>query len=296
VWSLPFRACLVSLLLAFVLGLNACAGAGVAGQTPETTSYAFDAHVTDDQRAEIAAAVAMTSDWLASQAGMAMPVLHITAEPDGVTFIAGLRRLYAVTDIETDGIRATIRDAAAITVGHDILLIVNDRWQSLGPEKRSFVIAHEIFHVVQYALASGTAEAPAGGDVPGPAWLVEGSADFVAAQVIAASGGRSFDDYLREYEARGQGLRGSLRDLETVSAHTAWGAEAQYTLGFLATQELVERAGAMALFGLWRGYGSGESWETAFKFAFGETVGAFYGEFDGRRARVPSGTTATASY
>ncbi len=279
-WSWRLRVCLVLLSAALLVGLSGCNGSAELTRAPDATSYTFDARVTEEQRAEITAAVATTADWLASQAAMPMPVLHITAAPDGDVFTEGLAGRYRMTASDAGGILATIPAAAALTVGHDILLIVDDRWKSLGPETRSFVIAHEIFHVVQYVLAAGPADAPAGGNIPGPAWLVEGAAEFVAANVMSASGGRSIEQFRREYEARGRMLGGRLGDLENVSAHAASSAQGQYTLGFLAAGRLASRSGTSSLLGLWRSYGQGASWERAFRDTFGESVAAFSEEFD----------------
>lgn len=282
-----------SLLPLLVAGLlfGACGGAA-APAAPASVSYSYDASVTDAQRAEIESAVTQAVAWLHEQPGIPAFSLRIHAAPTADAYVADLGREYSMNAADRTDIRETARSAAALTVGHDVLVVVNGRWQSLGAEKRAFVIAHEIFHVVQYTLASGKGAAPAGRSVPGPAWLVEGSADFVAANIIAASGGPSVDEVTNDYEARAARLDVTLASLQIPATRAAWGADAQYTLGFLASQRLAAERGVAGLLAPWRNAGRGESWGSAFAHAFGQPAAAFERTFDGARQVQAGGSRA----
>ena len=70
--------------------------------------------------------------------------------------------------------------------------------------------------------------------------------------------------------------------------------EAAEALSFLAGDWLVARAGEPAIFEYYRLLGSADSWQDAFKGAFGITIDDFYQEFAAYRATAtPSQPAST---
>lgn len=164
----------------------------------------------------------------------------------------------------------------AITSGLSVFLYTNDRWNSLDRTKRDFIVAHEVFHTLEYGQA-----ARAGDSIPGPVWLVEGAAEYVAARVAAAQGNTTYESYLAAYREQAKGRAQPLKTLEHYgSGGVAWGRLPQYTLGFLASDRLVTQSGLPAFLGVWKAMGAGASFDEAFSAAFGELPGRFYASFD----------------
>ena len=140
-------------------------------------------------------------------------------------------------------------------------------------------IAHEYVHALQDEL----------GDSGGPLWISEGMAwylDAIHEQNREWSPGgvlREHDWHARHFfksreylwwQARKSTV--PLRDMESGQWH--WG------VGYLATEQLVARAGEDALFDFYRPRPAGSSWQETFSDTFGLTVDAFYEEFAAWRA------------
>ena len=148
------------------------------------------------------------------------------------------------------------------------------------------VLAHEYYHVLQYALTPFESLYPAaqGGPFLGgtPRWLVEGSATYVAAL---------YDGTLAD-ERRAQ-LLGHHSNTGTLRAGTA----DDYDVGMLAVDWLTEHAGEGALVEYWRELNRaplcrtvGEcarptavTWADPFEAVFGLTPDAFYDRFEAYR-------------
>ena len=149
---------------------------------------------------------------------------------------------------------------------------------------RKNVLSHEYFHVLQTNLT--------GRGIPGVAWTTEGIADWSDTNHALADG--HFDSFehsrrqAKEVAAKGP----TLKEVE-VNIGT-W----HYTLGKLATDQLVERAGQdspLEFYRLLTQQSSGTNgrwasrigWQGAFKLAFGITVGEFYEQFDSWQNALP---------
>ena len=148
------------------------------------------------------------------------------------------------------------------------------------------LLAHEYYHVLQYALTPFESLYPAaqGGPFMGgtPRWLVEGSATYVAAL---------YDGTLAD-ERRAQllGHHGNTGTLRAGTAH-------DYDVGMLAVDWLTEHAGEGALVEYWRELNNaplcrtvGEcehptavTWADPFEAVFGLTPDAFYDRFEAYR-------------
>ena len=143
--------------------------------------------------------------------------------------------------------------------------------------------AHEYFHVLQYALADGHIRGPHG---RAPNWLVEGPATYAGAawgETINQEQTLEFKgfDLQRRFSIAGAALVSSLTDPQGTFQPAV-----DYSLGFLATEWLVDYAGVEALVDYYRRLPSSNGWESAFAAAFGISVEDFYTAFAAYRAAV----------
>lgn len=136
------------------------------------------------------------------------------------------------------------------------------------------MMAHEYMHLVQAELGGARSEgfnATAVRARMGPSWLVEGSAEAVAARF-----GR------KALRLRAPGLS-ELRDMSLKSekslrgmrAHNTVRSEGDYDLSHYAVHILTRISGEEALFTFWRQLSTGQSWDQAFQGAFGIGLGEF---------------------
>ena len=128
-------------------------------------------------------------------------------------------------------------------------------------------VAHEYFHILQFALAEGHQH--------GPTWLLEGSATYME---------ELYDDGLEFRRWVAPAAASHVASIRTPEA--APKGRLNYHLGFIAADWLRERAGEPALLDYYRQLPSSGSWEEAFATAFGLPLGEFYEAFEAHRAEV----------
>jgi len=254
-------------------------GAVEAAEPRSVPAYTFGADVSVARQDEIRGVVEATRSWLRAEAGVELPALRVAASADRDMLLQLYGRGGPVPDRDRKLLDQWFASGGAITSGLDIFLYTNDRWNGLDRAERDFIVAHEVFHTFEYGLGAK------GGDaIPGPIWLVEGAAEYVAARVVASRGYSTIESYRADYEGRAQALAQTLRDLESYGrGSVAWGGRPQYTLGFLAADRLVGRSGLAPFLGVWKAMGAGASFDGAFVAEFGEPLGQFYAGFDAAR-------------
>ena len=142
-------------------------------------------------------------------------------------------------------------------------------------------VSHEVFHLLQYDLVGRKSRTCCRQDrvsVIGPAWLMEGSADYAAFQF----GERYLDKQMRFELQRARvealALKGSLAQLETGNSLYPLGQRG-YAIGAYATHQLVERAGLQSVPDFYRRLARTSNWKQAFADAFGISVADFYARF-----------------
>jgi hypothetical protein len=161
------------------------------------------------------------------------------------------------------------------------------------------VVVHEYFHLWQ-ADAAG-AEAASGR--LGPAWLVEGSANFVAFRALADAGVVDWND-AREYlvlvangiSSMDRPAVPPLRDLTDDAALVGPGVGCcSYAVATLAVERLTGAAGPAALGRYFEAIGRGDDWRVAFTAGFGRDPDAFSDAFETERADLltPTGRDET---
>jgi hypothetical protein len=265
-------------LVALIGGVKIAADSGSvdAAESPAGSEYTFGADVPAASQDEIRHAVEATRGWLRTEAGLELPAVHVVASADRQMLLRHYGRGGPVPDRDQPLLDQWLGSGGAITSGLDVFLYTNERWNGLDRSEREFIVAHEVFHTLEYRDAARMGET-----IPGPIWLVEGAAEYVAARVVAAQGNAGFESYLADYRERAKGLTQSLRDLESYGrGGVAWGRRPQYTLGFLAADRLVTQSGLADFLGVWRVMGAGASFEAAFAAQFGESPARFSASFD----------------
>ncbi|MEL7100517.1 MAG: hypothetical protein AAGM84_16955 [Pseudomonadota bacterium] len=136
-------------------------------------------------------------------------------------------------------------------------------------------MVHELMHQVQYSLARDRpARRDGDGWLLGPAWMLEGSAEWVE-EVFrngrASDGARLFR--LQEPARRNQ------TPLADLHAHGTMTSGRTYGVARFAAYLLAERVGDDALFAYWAALGRVEDREAAFAEAFGLSLADFERDF-----------------
>ena len=201
---------------------------------------------------------------------------HVSAEEQQATMrlVEHARAVFAEQfGLHTAAFTVAIGQVPTVCVasGADLIVI---------PHAAAWCTPHEYFHVLQATLAGGNAES---GETPN--WLVEGPATYADA-VWGEAAGRAFDPSAAGYdEHRGSAIRSSapVRDLQHPAG--SWQDHADYSLGFLATEWLIDHGGVDSLIEYYRRLPT-DGWEHAFEKAFDLSGEDFYAEFATYRAAV----------
>lgn len=146
----------------------------------------------------------------------------------------------------------------------------SDGWKQRSVVERERIVAHELFHAAQNALAD------AGWDVAsGVPWLAEGSAEYFGTAALVNAGLTTFAAH--DVDLAFVGADAPLSAYQDSSGYSRHGL---YSIGYLAVERLVQLHGASSVLAFYRDLASGVvSWRDAFNMAFGETVDQFYAEF-----------------
>jgi hypothetical protein len=153
-----------------------------------------------------------------------------------------------------------------------------EAWAHTPRSQIPIIMLHEWYHVLQYSFLSCTPPRCHAQVRDIPEWLIEGGAEYAAAQ--AAQDRRLlFYSFIRRYEL----FRAGQVDtpLERIKeARTS----ADYGLAFAAVELLVSQAGRDSLLDFWEQAGATGRWESVFPDVFGTTPAKFYREFAAYRA------------
>ena len=199
-----------------------------------------------------------------------------------------------VDDVRAASIRARL-NAGRAWGGREIVIS-----QGAWPEDLStdeipwvrYVLTHEYFHVMQRQLADGSANA----------WLIEGTASWVDDKHKVLDGKQTWSDLRANRSSRIANDTPTLRSTE--AANGGW----HYTLGWLATDQLIADGGPDSLVEFWRQLAPTEigphrrwkstpDWRTAFQSVFGQPVSEFYAVFDvWQREQVTANPATAASH
>ena len=152
-------------------------------------------------------------------------------------------------------------------------------WERTARSQVQLTMLHEWYHVLQFSFLKCDPPRCQVQVRPIPEWLIEGAAEYAAAQ--AAQDERLiFYSFIRRFElARAAEVTTPLQRIRQANT----GAE--YGLSFAAVEMLVRGSGPGVLEGFWEEAGSTGRWDRAFSDAFGSSPARFHRAFEAYRAR-----------
>lgn len=143
--------------------------------------------------------------------------------------------------------------------------------------QRTFAMAHEYFHMLQYERAVGSLAGCCSGintlKTVGPQWLVEGSAEYVAFRLLGDSKRMNFKREIAWHTQKAAEVTSSLEAMQTQEGFYA--EPKASSAGMIAAHLLAESAGLAALGQFYTELGARKDWVAAFEAAFGMTPEAF---------------------
>ena len=163
----------------------------------------------------------------------------------------------------------------AVTVGETNAIFLAGPYVAAGPVPARLVAA-ELFLLVQSGLSSPADRAPA--------WLIDGSAHYAAAQ-FQAEHGIPYEVFREQAIVSAAPLQGSMRSLETRDGWQVQPNPSLYT-SILATEWLAVRAGDSSYVDYWRELADSATWQEAFAAAFGISIEDFYEAFEEHRREL----------
>lgn len=137
--------------------------------------------------------------------------------------------------------------------------------------QRSFALAHEYFHMLQYERAYGRLEGCCSGNntlkMLGPQWLVEGAAEYVAFRLLGDSGKLNLKREIDWHTQKAAEVGSTLAQMQTREGY--YTEPRASSAGMIAAHLLAESAGLRSLADFYGEIGSGKTWEAAFQAVFG---------------------------
>lgn len=249
----------------------------------------FGDTIPPDLREAISSAVRRTDSVIPSRldVDLAVPVRVIVAEG-----AAEFRRMVlAATDLPLADLSVTAKRQCSSLVGINggyypgLIALCLTPGARLGPttdrDNRifdqasvTFLVAHEMFHDVQYHLnGSFKNDTPRADRIAqeGPFWMLEGSADVFANAIALYPSAEVYEDWARAL------LTPEMRDLTRYDHRdpnrpSPWEV---YEAGRVAVMDLQARAGFVAVIRFYDELGSGTPWEQAFEKVFRLRVSTF---------------------
>jgi hypothetical protein len=227
-------------------GVDVCLDGEAGENCSAPVVFTFQVPLTPDQQAFFRGAIGVGLGYLRQSARVAVDAFTLSVEA-------------------TSAHGSTAEANAGI-----IHVFTESAWWPVAPSyNRTKILAHEYFHLVQYAVSLGRLGQE-------PTWLREGSAELVGWLAVGNAGLYEFATARAERidEAR----RVSHIPLAQCTDTSSY--ECVYALGFLAVEHLIRGRGIPSLVAFWRLRGDGMPVETAFEQAFGRGLETFYAEFE----------------
>lgn len=160
-------------------------------------------------------------------------------------------------------------------------------WQ-FGNGASQKIIAHELFHVLQYQTdhLTNAGQTPFDQVRPtGPVWLDEGTPEMIGYHVMAD---RELANYASALAAQITATKQITAPLDQLERLSQTNIPNVYSLFALSVDHLVKTvpAGLSALATYYRALGSGAAWPQAFTQAFGMSVTEYYASFAAYRSTL----------
>lgn len=169
----------------------------------------------------------------------------------------------------------------------NIFLLTDLIWESAKADSAlalSF-FTHEYAHVLQWSFTSNVSSMNNATPPIGPVWLVEGSAEYLAASHMHEIGQETLSERRLRWKEQASAADKPLHSLETWSGMNSVGDTAGYALGALAVHQLVKQHGISSLLEYSEAIGSAGSWRPAFQQTFGVSIEQFYENFKDKDPR-----------
>ncbi len=224
--------------------------------------------------------------------GLEVPTFTLTAYKDPDTLLSK-RAAWEGVNPASIGENYTCDLCAAATYGAVFARIspkLSDESRFPNQVVGRSVLIHELFHVFQF-LAVGkekeyqaTHTPPTQVRVYGPAWLGEGSAQWVSYRVVAAEMQLPFEKVVTILEGMTKADPVALNQMETPvgfrSGLHPWGTS------LLAVEFLLKGRSPALIIEYYSAIGRGQTWQTAFAATFGISISEFYATFAEYRANL----------
>jgi hypothetical protein len=221
---------------------------------PPSPRVTFDIRdgVSAEDEAYIREGIRLTQDFVAATFG-----LTLTAP---ITILVQTTAPQGSSPADAGGRRITVRTT------HEV-------WVTAGALQRTKIAVHEFIHLLQEDLRDGAG--------PGPIWLLEGTAEYLAYLAVAEKGLIAFDA-VRDYFFGGAALSSELdlAEMESVQGlNTAAQGCCAYSLTPLAAELLTAGPGVGAIAEYYKRLGRREGAAAAFAAVFGVPLDDFYETF-----------------
>jgi peptidoglycan hydrolase-like protein with peptidoglycan-binding domain len=148
-------------------------------------------------------------------------------------------------------------------------------WFGSGRQaQRTYALAHEYFHMLQYESVGTTDSSGLG-----PQWLIEGAAEYVAFRILADTGRmKGFDGEISWHTQKAGEVGSSLKQMETRKVF--YSEPRASSSGMIAAHLLAQRAGLEALPRFYKLLGQGNSVKSAFEKSFRISLSEFYALYE----------------
>ena len=179
---------------------------------------------------------------------------------------------------------------------HGYVITSDESYDPVNPGRDgSSLLAHEYFHLVQSQLGKlENGQAIRNGDKQSnnlfPAWLIEGSANFVGFSVSSLAMGTTYWEgraAMFTYAPQGEAINAhALEDYEIRNGPGNDSPTYPYIVGQLATEYLVASVGFEKMLNIWLNFKDTKDFKKSFEKAIGITLTEFYKKFEAVRTKL----------
>lgn len=268
--------------LALLLILAALAAGGCSAGIQADGVFRFGKNVQPDERSAVKAGIKAMQDWAEANGQIRLQRFSVLVDDNLNTLVSEYER--ETRDPDPLSTAQWFVSGGAITSALTIYIYVGPEWKRASDASKSFVAAHEAFHVIQYGYGYDDWRIGLESDDLPPPWYFEGGADYAAARALDAAGIQSFDDYMARELEQSRSYSRPLASITRGPADRAAGDAAAYAVGLLAVAELASEHGESAMFDLWDHLAEEGSWAASFASTYGSPLNEFVAGFDGRRS------------
>jgi hypothetical protein len=243
--------------------------------------FQFGRNVSLADRAEIEAGVSLATRYLKALADLKPPAVTVYAYVDIADVSVPWEGIASASGNSPAEIQRELGIYVAQALPGTVLINVGAaQWKELTSVHQLRLAVHEYFHAVQMdlvgpKLAKLYYSSPTDQVTPvGPNWLLEGSAELIGWSALQSADLLSLDDHIAKLQPPDLSLAG----LESFLGFFIHG-QPSYDLSLDAVYRLVSVRGPASLVQYYGLIGAGQTWQSAFEQAFGQTPADFYEKY-----------------